>query len=286
MYFSSKKRYSIFILISFFTFGCFYPSVNAYVLRGPHLIELMIGSFGKAKSLSVSQELRLYKNNDQEDSIEITETLRYFFPGKYRSEIVSQHSQRIHLISSGIALTVVDGRVVPNSENRFDIYKDIFLYDSRISLQQKLFNSGVDVSVSSLGRFQDKPAYIVGAEYPDESVPQIWLDKNTFRPFRWIILNDTTENHEDFFEVRYQQWREIEGIWYPMVISFYQNSILIREILVENIEVNPSFSADLFDIEYLKSIYPPLIPVAPEQSEKEGLDEVQKTIDNFKKIFE
>ena len=46
------------------------------------------------------------------------------------------------------------------------------------------------------------------------------------------------------------------------------------------------FSPDLFDIDYLRSAYPiaaekPLVPGEPEEP-----SEVQKTIDEFKKVFE
>ena len=55
---------------------------------------------------------------------------------------------------------------------------------------------------------------------------------------------------------------------------------------MQNIKMNPSFSKDLFDIEHLKSIYQTAAPVVPDQSESKELNEVQKTIEEFKKIYE
>ena len=37
------------------------------------------------------------------------------------------------------------------------------------AMEKELPVLGVDIDVSSLGRFQDKIAYVVGARYPDES---------------------------------------------------------------------------------------------------------------------
>ncbi len=270
----------------------FYTPANAYVLQGPHILELMIGKLGTAGRLSVSQKLILYDNNPQSTGFELTETLRYIFPEQFRSDILSDNAQRIHVISKGAALIVIDGKVVAENESWTDHYKDIILYRSRILLQKRLASLGVDVSVSSLGRFQGKIAYVIGAQYPDKSVPQVWIDKDTFRPMRWLItgkddlLSASTESCKDFLEVRYHNWQQAEKIWYPMLIEFYQNDILIRQINVDQITANPSFPEDLFDIKQLQSIYSPASPLASDQQKPEGLSEVQKAIEEFKKIYE
>ncbi len=270
----------------------FYTPANAYVLQGPHILELMIGKLGTAGRLSVSQKLILYDNNPQSTGFELTETLRYIFPEQFRSDILSDNAQRIHVISKGAALIVIDGKVIAENESWTDHYKDIILYRSRILLQKRLASLGVDVSVSSLGRFQGKIAYVIGAQYPDKSVPQVWIDKDTFRPMRWLItgkddlLSASTESCKDFLEVRYHNWQQAEKIWYPMLIEFYQNDILIRQINVDQITANPSFPEDLFDIKQLQSIYSPASPLASDQQKPEGLSEVQKAIEEFKKIYE
>jgi hypothetical protein len=55
---------------------------------------------------------------------------------------------------------------------------------------------------------------------------------------------------------------------------------------VQNIKVNPSFSKKLFDITHLKSLYPQGPPAEQEQENKKDLNEVQKTIEDFKKLYE
>jgi len=70
-----------------------------------------------------------------------------------------------------------------------------------------------------------------------------------------------------------------------MRIEFFSNGNLVREIHVQDIKVNPSFPDDLFDIEKLASLYPKDAPIEPKNGDKEELDEVQKTIEEFKKIY-
>ena len=71
-----------------------------------------------------------------------------------------------------------------------------------------------------------------------------------------------------------------------MRIEFFATGILVREIHVQHIKVNPSFPDELFDIEHLRSLYPRIAPAEQEQGNKEDLNEVQKTIEDFKKLYE
>ena len=278
-----RKFGLFFVVIVIFTYV--YSQADAYVLQGPHLLELMIQNVKASGRLFISQKLILYDNSRQ-GGLEFDETLKYIFPETFRSDIISENVQRIHVLSKGEALTVIDGKAVAASETIYGRYKDIFLYNSRVLLEEKLFLHGVDVNVSSLGRFQGQPVYVVGAHYPDETVPQIWLTKDTFRPLRWIITGKTAENREDTLEVRYLDWQPLNKMWYPMRVEFYRDDILVREIKVQNIETKPIFPEDLFDIDHLKSIYLPDASKRSEQGAEKDLNEVQKTIEEFKKIYE
>ena len=279
------KKIALF-LFGLVIFSLFCVHANAYVLQGPHILELMTQKLGKTERLMVSQKLILYDDSLEKGAVELEETLRYVFPEAFRSDILSKNVERIQVLSKGVVLTVIDGKVTAEPETRFDRYKDILLYRSRMLLEQRLSMLGVDVKVSSVGRFEGKPVYVLGAQYPDESVQQIWFDKDSFRPFRWIIKSRTGESPDSSLEVRYLKWGQSGKTWYPMRIEFYKNDILLREINVKSIKMNPSFSKDLFDIEYLKSIYQTAAPVVPDQNESEELNEVQKTIEEFKKIYE
>lgn len=283
-----KSKIMIFCL-SITVLPLFFVQANAYVLQGPHLLELMAQNIGKTKSLFVSQKLALYDDSFKDGSIELKEALKYLFPEKFRSDIVSKNGKRIHVVSKGRSLTIIDGKTVASHETIFDRYKDIILYNSRSALMQKLGHLGINTSVASLGRFEDKPVYILGAQYPDESVSQIWLDKETFRPFRWIISTERTNGRIDSLEVRYSKWRKIRKIFYPMHIEFYQDDQLIRTIKVDEIKVNPGISDALFNINRLKSTYPEEkrdTQVLSNQRQPSELTEVQKMIEEFKKIYE
>ncbi len=279
------KKSFIFYL-SLLIFGSFHDAANAYVLKGIHILDLMIRNLGKDKRLLVSQKLVFHGSNPERESIELYETLRYVFPETFRSDIFSGNTQRINIVSKGIVLTVIDQKIVTESETKFDYYKDILLYHSRILIKNRLSLLGVDVSVSSLGRFHDKIAYVIGAEYPEESTSQLWVDKESFLPIRWLIIGKSGERDDDFLEIRYLKWRKIKKTWYPMRIELFQNDVLVREIKVNNIKVNPFFHKDLFDIRKLKLKCLSAVPVLPSKYESSEFDDVRETIEDFRKMFE
>lgn len=285
------RRYAL-ILVSILTlmvpFGPILtasPS-HAYVLHGYHLLDLMRREMGTARSLEVIQKLTIQESVLPTEAVAVQETLSYRFPVAFRSEFASAAGEHIQIFSHGRVLTVVDGRIVSDTESELDHYKDIFLFNTRELLINRLSQLGVAANVSSVGRFQGRIAYVLGAQYPDETVPQLWLDKETFRPMRWLLKPASAGNLSEALEVRYGDWRKVSSIWYPERIEFYQGDRLLRRMQVQRTRVNPELSSRLFDVAYLKSIYPYAAVPLPAQGESGGKNDIQRTIDRFRKLFE
>jgi len=281
MHHKVKKNFLAFLSISCFI--CFCPQAQGYVLKAPHILDLMTKKIAGAERLSVSQKLIIFTKNPDNAQVEFAETLKYIFPDKFRSEILSEHTEKTHVVSNGVSITVADGNIVSESEKLFDLYKDILLYNERELIQKRLYQLGVDVSVSSFGLFKDKTAFVIGAEYPDKSLPQLWIDKKTFLPLRWIVKVNTDENN--LFEFRYFEWKRTNKVWYPGRIEFYKNSILMRKIDVNSITVNTVFPFELFDIEHIRSLYIHTDSCDSDNKE-DGMSEVEKTIEEFNSLFE
>jgi len=262
------------------------PPTHAYVLHGYHLLDLMRREMGTARSLEVIQKLTIQESVLPTEAMAVQETVSYRFPVAFRSEFASAVGEHIQIFSNGRALTVVDGHIVSDTESEFDHYKDIFLFNTRELLIKCLSQLGVAADVSSVGRFQGRIAYVLGAQYPDETVPQLWLDKETFRPMRWLLKPASAGNLSEALEVRYGDWRKVSSIWYPERIEFYLGDRLLRRMQVQRTRVNPKFSNRLFDVAYLKSIYPYAAVPPPAQGESGGKNDIQRTIDRFRKLFE
>jgi hypothetical protein len=255
----------------------------AYVLKGPHILDLMVKQFGKADRLRVSQKLILKDNSTEQSPIEFEEIVRYTFPDSFRSDTFSDSTKRVHVSSQGDAITIMDRKISSEPESEYDLYKDLLLYHSRILLQNRLTLLGVDIGLSSVGRFQNKIAYIIGAEYPDETRSQVWIDKESFRPIRWLLIKSGPTDNGTVMEFRYGMWQQIDSLPYPMQIQIFQDGFLIREIIADSLTFNPPFEAALFDIEYLKTQYEADLS---EEIKIDDIGEVQKTIQEFKKRYQ
>ena len=259
---------------------------HAYILRGPHLLALMTEQYGKSKSLMVVQKVLFYEAASVGVIVEADETLRYLFPDIFRSDSISQHASRVHLVSGGKTLTVVDQKIVANDETIFDLYKDILLYRSGESLGKKLVAAGIDTSLTCLGRFEGRTAVVLGSEKPDERVSQVWVDKETFQPMRWVLVDGTDAAPGMAMEIRYDDWRQVNNTWYPMHVAIYKGGGIVREIRVESMRVNPSFPKELLDAERLKIKYFQSMPERSDTSVEGELSEIEKTINEFRKRIE
>ena len=120
----------------------------------------------------------------------------------------------------------------------------------------------------------------------DETVNQLWVDKDTLLPLRLIIHSVYDADSSAKVEIRYLVWWKIGESRYPSKIEFYQGDNLARVSQAEKFEENAMFSEDLFDIEHLESIYPraTLEPIPSLGAEEPS--EIQKTIEDFQRIFE
>ena len=226
---------------------------QAYVLQGSHVLDLMVGRLGKMRRLQVSQRVTLYDQRLPQGRVELAEIARYRLPDTFRADTTGDGVHRIYLRSDRSAMTVMDGRLAPEPETVFDRYKDLLLYRDRKMLEKQLARLGVDITVSSLGRFEDRIVFVLGAHYPDDSKSQVWIDKENFRPLRWLVRNPDDPRPGTEFEIRYRQWAKSGPVQYPMRVVFFQDGRLVREITVSHLDVNPGFRDDLFDLNALKA---------------------------------
>ena len=269
--------------------GLWAGSADGYILEGPHVLSLVANKLSGVKSLRVDQQVTVEDPAISAEPVSLDETLSFVFPGNFRSDILLQNTRRIHVVSQERQLTIVDDRITGNAEGRYDQYKDLLLYNSAHMLQKILYMHGVDVGITSLGRLGDHIVFVVGAHYPDESVSQVWVDKEQFFPLRWLIVTEggNPSRTEDRWEFLYSQWQKIDGAFYPFKIETFHNQRRIRLIQVTKADASAIIDGELFNISHLQSIYPMQeMPAPREDQTPSDADEVRRTIEEFKKKFE
>lgn len=261
---------------------------GAYVLEGPHVLELMAKEMAGPQTLQVQQQVILEDPAVSVQPVVLDETLRFLFPAQFRSDTRHQEAHRILVVNRGQVLTVADGTITSDQEGRFDRYKDLLLYRSRPSLHKALLNHHVDVGVTSLGLWEKRIVFVIGARYPDESVSQLWVDKERFLPLRWLSIRSDAGSSEpaERMEFIYRDWQKRNGTWYPALIETYYNQRRIRLMRVKEVKPDTVFEAELFSISSLMTLYAPRTPPQTEARELPEVDEVERTIEDFRKRLE
>jgi len=285
--FSSDSRKDGFIRL-ILVCACFLSGIfslaDADVLKGEHALQLMIEKNNLPNLLEVFQTVSYFDPKVDSMTADHEQHVRYRIPGEFRADIRADGFERIHVASSDEALIIVDGRIISETEGWTDHYKDIFVYRDRKQLVEKLESLGINFFVTSLGRYQGVICYVMGADYPDESVPQLWVAKDTFRPVRWIFEAAAgSDGVREQKEILYKDWQSHYLTWYPSRIEFFEGRRLVQDIRVQRVSTDPSFSRDLFDMARLKRTFTPLVH---EEKKAEDRNDISHQIEEFKKIFE
>ena len=198
---------------------------------------------------------------------------------KSRTRFIKKMKNNFEKISDALKYE----RIIDLEQSQWWNYKDLLLFHSRVPLEERLSKTGVDPMVSSLGRFNGVSVYVVGAQYLDTSLPQVWLEKDSFRPLRLLIPETDGQGGKSILEFRYLQWQKNNKLWYPMLIQCFSNDRLIREIIVDEMIVNPLITDDRFDIDRLRRAYGVAMEAESEETLSDAPSDIQKALGDFKK---
>ena len=257
---------------------------DAHVLEGPHILELTAKAMGRLATLKIEQKLLIYPQEKDAFPKVLDETAIYVMPRRFRSDIVSDRINRTHLEVADQCLTVTDGHLTPIPDP-LDLYQRLLRSRTRTQLMQALNGLDVETAISSLGRIDETVVFVLGARYPDESVSQLAVDKETFLPIRLLLKDGRNEDPDWRLAIFYHNWQKVQDGWFPNQVLFYINGRLSRELRVVQIRVNPSIPAELMDPEALKASIA-ATQAAPLQGQQQTVDAVQQGVRDFQKKFE
>lgn len=279
------KRLTLFVACSVILLGLTAPT-RAYILPAEQILGFLIDRLGSGSTLIVTQKTVLYDPHVPGGLQAFEETLYYGFPDRFRSEVMAPALEQVLVVNPDGAILVLNGKIIDEAEDGPDHFKDLLLYRNTGLLVDRLSQSGVHLEMVSLGRFKEKIVYVIGAKYPDESVPQVWIDKNTFRPVRFLLPSHGGEG-APLTDIQFTDYRSLDKArTYPGRILFFENNTLVKMQVLETFKINPAIPGELFDVAYLRGAYESLAPAPPAPLPDSETDEVKKSMEEFKKIFE
>jgi hypothetical protein len=281
------KPRAAYLVCAFIVLGLAVAS-HSYVLPAKQILDFMIEQFGSARTFVVFQKTVIYDPALEGGMRELEETLYYRYPDRFRGEVSTPEGEQVRVVGPEGAILVTNGKIIGETENPFDHFKDLLLYRHAEFLLERLSQMDINLDIVSLGRYKDKIAYVIGAKYPDESVPQIWIEKDTFRPIRYVVRGCGSKD-AGLEEIEYADYTPLgKDRWYPARILFSKNGRLGRMYVLKTFKVNQELHDQLFDIAHLKTVYQPIASTEPTLTvtPTSELDEVEKTIRDFRKTFE
>ena len=257
----------------------------AYVLEGPHILQLTAEAMGTIAALQIEQKLLIYPQEPETLPTVYDETAIYVMPERFRSDIASEQIRRTHLVFADSALTVIDGRLTLGLDP-FDQYQRLLRSRNRPRLMRTLNQLGVETAISSLGRLEETVVFVIGARYPDETASQLAVDKETFLPLRLMLVDRRADSTDSRLEIYYREWQKFQSGWFPLQVVFYQDERLVREIRVADLILNPSIPSEMMDPEALKATVASQAAETPPSENQQAVEAVQQVVEEFQKKFE
>lgn len=102
---------------------------------------------------------------------------------------------------------------------------------------------GIDDDTVSMGRFDGRVAYIIGAKPWEATKPQLWVDQQLLVPVRLVRVDKATNV---VHEQRLMGFGgEMVDQWFPRRIERLENGKVVERFSVRRLAVNPSIDKDL-----------------------------------------
>lgn len=207
----------------------------AYVMPSEQLLGYLADNFKKFKTISILQSTRLMSSRKNEPALAFEEKIWVQPPRFYKAQIVTEIQEE------GTSLEEIQGF-------RLDIdpgYRQLLAANTPQDLSGRLLAWGIDQSLVSLTRLDGTVAYAIG-NYRDQAAPTLLIEKKRFLP---ILLRYRVAERPGSkpVTIRFDDFREVSGGWYPFRIDCFQGGDLIERYLLLEAKFNIPFPSEVLD---------------------------------------
>jgi len=227
-------------------------SASGHIPSANFIIKMMLKGNHAVENIKIEQIATLFDINTGHNDLMVPEVLYLRVPDDYRLDIAFPEEHKTFIHSEGKILIIVGGKVIGNSKDEKSIFKDFFIKRSVDEIIGLLRSRNVDIERRGLGRFNGKIAYIIGAKEREAKLPQLWIEKDTFLPLRFIV-EEKKEDSTAVLEIRYLDYINLDDKYrYPYTMEFYYNNKLTLRYEVQKVVVNTQIPDDIFDVSKVK----------------------------------
>jgi len=237
-----------FALITLLALSVLATPAHAYVLPTDYIVRLMLDAQAKHKISDVSLKLTADLKGEPQILTErlylkSPERLRLVSEGESESLYIEREGTRAH--GKAGALTVLKSQPT-NLFATLKFPKGQKSNERIERLLEILTQAGIDTSITALGRFERKPAYIVGARAFEPDKPQIWIHKDRLQPMKTVLFTGpgATGKRVEYRFLDYEG--SPAGSWFPRIIEMWEDNQLIKKQTVAEARTNEKLPETLF----------------------------------------
>lgn len=163
-----------------------------------------------------------------------------------RREIKSGDSTVVELVRGSSKWVYRSGEPQPKAEKiALPELLDVLIVSGSESETEKMLRAwDIDTKEVSLGRFEKRIAYVIGAKPWESNKPQLWVDKELMAPLR-IIGRDAKGRLIELRTLGFESAQTNE--WYPQRVERLEDGKLVESLSFQKVELDPEIDANLLE---------------------------------------
>ncbi len=194
------------------------------------------------------QETIRFREGQPTDTAIWFEAIRY--PDHFRIDFDPENQQAVIFKQDSSYRISNDSLLnVRHNPQEFLLFKGGLYFYSPEETLSKLESYGYDINQFTQAEWEGREVYIVGAAEGDLSKKQFWLDAEHFFAVRRISINGNGQ----VIDAQYRHHEKFDGGWVERQVTFYRDGELFQDEFYQDVKVNVSMGAEVFD--HRKPVY-------------------------------
>jgi outer membrane lipoprotein-sorting protein len=196
------------------------------------------------KTFSFNQTTEIYRNDSLKRSETWYENIK--FPYDFRIDFGNPDSGNAVIFKNDSSYSFIKSQkagVRPNDDDLLFLLGGMYFYPfDEVTVKMKSF--GYDLDKFHEDIWKGMPVYVIGANKNQDSVNQIWIEKENFSPVRLLKYENNTKE-----EALFKNHVKLDGGFTETLVYFYINDKLIQVEKYHDLRANVEIDSAIFDPE-------------------------------------
>jgi hypothetical protein len=197
------------------------------------------------KTFTFNQTTEIYRNDSLKRSETWYENIK--FPGDFRIDFGNPDSGNAVIFKNDSSYLFRNGQKVnvrPDNDDLLFLLGGMYFYPfDEVTAKMKAF--GYDLDKFHEDTWKGKAVYVIGAGEGEESVNQLWIEKEHYSPVRMIKYEDKSKQ-----EAYFEDHVKLGGGFTETLVHFFVNDKLIQVEKYHDLKGDVEINEAIFDPEH------------------------------------